>query len=49
VIENANGPRTTVIPRLAGIAHVILTVEDGGTPSLTSYRRVILEIAPAEP
>jgi hypothetical protein len=46
-IENAGGPRATVVPKVAGIAHVILAVEDGGTPSLTSYRRVILEIEAA--
>jgi hypothetical protein len=33
-----------VHPKVAGIAHVILAVEDNGTPSLTSYRRVILTI-----
>jgi hypothetical protein len=43
-IESASGPRTTVVPKVAGIAHVILAVEDAGTPSLTSYRRVILEM-----
>jgi len=37
------------VPKVAGIAHVILAVEDGGTPSLTSYRRVILAIRPAAP
>jgi hypothetical protein len=47
VIENANGPRATVVPKQAGIAHVILAVEDAGTPSLTSYRRVVLRIKPA--
>jgi hypothetical protein len=48
-IENANGPRATVVPKAAGIAHVILAVEDDGTPSLTSYRRVILHMKqPAE-
>jgi hypothetical protein len=26
-------------------AHIILAVEDNGTPSLTPYRRVILDIA----
>jgi peptidoglycan/xylan/chitin deacetylase (PgdA/CDA1 family) len=36
-----------VMPKVAGIAHVILAVEDNGTPTLTSYRRVILKIAPA--
>jgi hypothetical protein len=29
-----------------GSAHVILAVEDKGTPSLTSYRRVIIQSAP---
>jgi hypothetical protein len=28
--------------RTAGTAHVILIVDDDGTPSLTSYRRIIL-------
>jgi hypothetical protein len=41
----ADGPRTTVTPRIAGTAHVILAVEDAGTPPLTSYRRVILNIS----
>jgi hypothetical protein len=35
-----------VTPLVAGTAHVILVVEDTGSPSLTSYRRVILRIAP---
>jgi hypothetical protein len=34
-------------PRVAGTAHIILIVEDDGAPSLTSYRRVILNIRPA--
>ena len=37
--------RVTVTPRIAGTAHIILAVEDDGTSSLTSYRRVILTIA----
>jgi len=39
-----------VTPRVAGTAHVILIVEDTGSPSLTMYRRVILNIkaAPAK-
>jgi len=45
-ISNPEGPIVTVTPRAAGIAHIILAVEDSGTPSLTSYRRVILRIAP---
>jgi hypothetical protein len=47
VIENASGPRATVVPMTAGVAHVILVVEDGGTPSLTSYRRIVLNMRPA--
>jgi hypothetical protein len=34
------------MPRVAGTAHVILAVDDNGQPSLTSYRRIILSIAP---
>ena len=47
VLDHADGPRVTVMPKVPGIAHVILAVEDDGTPRLTSYRRVILHIAPA--
>lgn len=43
-LANASSPRVTVTPRVRGTAHVILAVEDNGTPSLTSYRRVILTI-----
>ena len=46
-IENARGRRAIVTPRVAGVAHVILSVEDNGSPSLTAYRRVILNIAAA--
>jgi hypothetical protein len=49
VLENAATPRATAVPKVAGVAHVILVVEDGGTPSLTSYRRVILRIKPETP
>ncbi len=45
VVENASGWRAVVMPKVAGVAHVILAVEDQGTPSLTSYRRIILNIA----
>jgi hypothetical protein len=38
-----------VVPNVAGTAHVILAVEDDGVPSLTSYRRAILNIQPAPP
>ena len=34
----------TAVPQAPGVAHIILAVEDDGVPSLTSYRRVILEI-----
>ena len=37
----------TAIPRVPGTTHVILVVEDDGSPRLTSCRRAILEIAPA--
>jgi hypothetical protein len=46
-IENADAQKAVVTARVAGIAHVILAVEDDGTPSLTSYRRVIFTIEPA--
>jgi hypothetical protein len=39
--------QTEVRPRIPGTAHVIFVVEDSGTPTLTSYRRVILHIKPA--
>ncbi len=44
-IENAASARATVMPRVAGTAHIILVVEDDGSPSLTTYRRVVLNIA----
>jgi hypothetical protein len=34
----------TAVPQAPGVAHIVLAVEDDGTPSLTSYRRIILEI-----
>jgi hypothetical protein len=43
-LEGADRGRVTVTPRVAGIAHVIVVVEDSGKPNLTSYRRVILQI-----
>jgi hypothetical protein len=51
VLENASTARVTVAPKVPGVAHVVLAVEDAGSPRLTSYRRVILEIAsaPADP
>ena len=44
-IEGAAAARAVVTPRVAGIAHIILAVEDDGRPTLTSYRRIILNIA----
>ena len=43
-LQDADTSRVTVAPRIAGTAHVILAVEDNGSPALTSYRRVILTI-----
>jgi hypothetical protein len=47
-IEGASTSRAPVLPKVEGIAHVILAVEDGGSPSLTSYRRVILSVNAAD-
>jgi hypothetical protein len=47
-VAGATTSKAVVTPRTAGTAHVILEVEDDGTPSLTSYRRVILKIKPAQ-
>jgi len=44
VVQNADQSRAVVMPQVPGIAHIILAVEDDGTPSLTSYRRVVLTI-----
>jgi hypothetical protein len=43
-LADAESARTTVAPRVAGTAHIILVVEDDGTPTLASYRRIILTI-----
>jgi hypothetical protein len=43
-LQDTNSSRVTVTPRIAGTAHIVLAVEDNGSPSLTSYRRVILTI-----
>jgi len=45
-IEQANTSKATATLRSPGIGHVILAVEDAGTPTLTSYRRVILVSGP---
>ena len=46
-VEGETTPKATVVPKIAGTAHVILAVEDAGTPSLTSYRRIVLSITAA--
>lgn len=43
-LEDAATARARVTPHVAGTAHIILAVEDGGSPSLTSYRRMILTV-----
>jgi hypothetical protein len=43
-VQNPAAARTEVVPHVAGTAHVILAVEDNGSPSLTSYRRIIVRI-----
>jgi LmbE family N-acetylglucosaminyl deacetylase len=40
----ASPPEAMVMPNTPGTAQVVLAVTDNGTPSLTSYRRVILTI-----
>jgi hypothetical protein len=46
VVDNASTALAIVTPKAEGIAHVILAVEDSGTPSLTSYRRIVIRIKP---
>jgi Protein of unknown function (DUF1593) len=46
VIDNASTALAIVTPKAEGLAHVILAVEDSGTPSLTSYRRVVIRVRP---
>ncbi len=43
-LQGASSARVTVTPHVAGTAHIILAVEDDGSPTLTSYRRVIMTI-----
>ena len=45
-LDREDGPVVHATLGRPGAAHVIITVEDKGTPSLTSYRRVILQSAP---
>ena len=40
-------PGMTIPCRGSGVVHIILTVTDDGSPSLTSYRRIILTVKPA--
>jgi len=44
-LANETTPRVTVTSRIPGTAHIILAVEDDGTPSLAAYRRVIVTTA----
>ena len=44
-LDDAHHARVVITPKVAGTAHVILTVTDSGTPSLTAYRRVIFRIS----
>jgi hypothetical protein len=46
-IEHGRSARATLVPRVGGIAHVILQVVDDGSPALTSYRRVVIRIKPS--
>jgi hypothetical protein len=43
-LENSNVEEATALPKLPGLAHVILAVKDSGVPQLTSYRRIVLDI-----
>lgn len=43
-VSAAGNLSTTVTANSSGIFHVILAVTDNGTPNLTSYRRVILNV-----
>jgi hypothetical protein len=49
VLDNATTALAIVTPKAEGAAHVILAVEDSGTPSLTSYRRVVIRMKPGAP
>jgi hypothetical protein len=44
ILSATAGASTTVTPKVGGTAHVILVVEDDGTPSLTAYRRIVFRI-----
>ncbi len=42
VLDQSAGPRVTATLRTPGSGHVILRVQDNGSPQLTTYRRIIL-------
>ncbi len=44
-VTEPNNVQATLLPNRAGETHVILAVKDTGTPSLTSYRRIILNVS----
>jgi len=46
-VSGANNLAATVTVNAPGTIHVILAVTDNGTPNLTSYRRVILNVTAA--
>ncbi|WP_239491891.1 DUF1593 domain-containing protein [Luteitalea sp. TBR-22] len=43
-LQGDTTPVVTITPVVAGVAHVILEVVDEGRPSLTRYRRIILDV-----
>jgi hypothetical protein len=49
VVDSGSAALAIVTPTIEGVAHVILAVEDSGTPSLTSYRRVVIRTKPGAP
>jgi len=42
-LDHEDGAKVTATLHTSGTAHIILAVEDKGTPSLTSYRRIIVQ------
>jgi hypothetical protein len=47
-VSGADNQDATVTVDTPGVVHVILAVIDNGTPNLTSYRRVILNVTSPE-
>jgi len=45
-VEAESRVAVAVLPKMRGVAHVILAVQDDGSPTLTSYRRIIIRIGP---